>query len=139
MRVVLDTNVLIAAFISHGFCSELLEYCGQQHRVVVSDFILAEFAERLVGKFKYSDQEAAAAADLITSVAETVIPASLGESVCRDPDDDAILATAVAGHVACIVTGDADLLVLREFRGIAILRPAEFAEFEAAEERKPHP
>jgi len=136
MRVVLDTNVVIAAFISRGLCSELLEHCGQQHCVVVSDFILHKLHERLVVKFKYTDQEAADAVGLIASVAEDVIPESLETPVCRDPDDVAILGTAVAGRVACIVTGDADLLVLREFRGIFILRPAEFLEFEAPSERK---
>jgi putative PIN family toxin of toxin-antitoxin system len=131
MRVVLDTNVLIAAFITRGFCSELLEYCGEQHSLIVSGFILHELQDRLVDKFRYTEQEAAEAASLIRSVAEEVSPADLGVSVCRDPEDDAVLGTAAAGHVACIITGDADLLVLREFRGIRILRPAEFADFEA--------
>jgi uncharacterized protein len=132
MRVVLDTNVLIAAFIARGICSELVEHCGRQHRVITSDYILQEFRERLVGKFKYTEEEAAEAAELIRSVAETVVPIDLGSHVCRDPDDDAVLGTAVAGGADCIVTGDADLLVLREFRGIRIVRPREFLDFEPA-------
>jgi uncharacterized protein len=139
MRVVLDTNVLIAAFISRGVCSELLEHCGQRHVIVVSDFILGELTEHLVGKFKYGDHEAAEAVGLIASVAEKVTPARLEGSVCRDSDDEAILATAVAGRAACIITGDADLLVLRDFRGVSILRPADFPEFEADAERKLQP
>jgi putative PIN family toxin of toxin-antitoxin system len=131
MRVVLDTNVLISAFIARGVCNELLEHCGLQHRVIVSGFILQEFQERLVSKFNYTPQEAAEAADLIESIAETVVPLALGSPVCRDRDDDAILGTAVAADAVCIVTGDADLLVLGEFRGIPILRPAEFIDFEA--------
>ena len=46
--------------------------------------------------------------------------------VCRDPEDDRILELAVNGNADYIVTGDADLLVLNPFRGIRILRPADF-------------
>jgi hypothetical protein len=59
---------------------------------------------------------------------------------CRDPDDDKVLETAIEGRADCLVTGDGDLLVLRPageagevatvedalFKGVAILRPAEF-------------
>ena len=48
--------------------------------------------------------------------------------VCRDPKDDRILELAVNGNAAYIVTGDADLLVLNPFRGIEILRPADFLQ-----------
>ena len=44
----------------------------------------------------------------------------------RDPDDTVILETAVAANAEVIVTGDLDLLVLREFNAIAILTPQEF-------------
>jgi uncharacterized protein len=130
MRVVLDTNVLISAFIAPGICAELLEHCSRQHRVVVSDYILAEFRNRLVDKFRYSPEEAAEAANLVQSIAQLVAPSDLAAPVCRDPDDDAVLGTAIAGLATCIVTGDMDLLVLREYHGIAIIRPAEFIEFE---------
>ena len=46
--------------------------------------------------------------------------------ICRDPKDDRILELAVNGDVAYIVTGDADLLVLNPFRGLEVLRPADF-------------
>jgi uncharacterized protein len=131
MRAVLDTNVLIAAFIANGLCSELLEHCGRQHTLIVSDFLLLEFQEKLVGKFKYTVEEAEVAVRLVQSVAEPVTPVRLASPVCRDVDDDAVLGTAVSGNAACIVTGDSDLLVLKEYRGIAILRPSELIEFEA--------
>ena len=132
MRVVLDTNVLIAGFISHGLCSELLEHCGRRHCVIVSDYILQKLQERLVSKFKYTTEEAAEAAEVVQSVAETVAPIDLSGRVCRDADDDAILGTAIAGGAACIVTGDTDLLVIHKFQGIRIMRPREFLDFEPA-------
>jgi predicted nucleic acid-binding protein len=48
--------------------------------------------------------------------------------VCRDRDDDNVLATAVAGQADIILTGDDDLLVLGEYNGIRILSPRQFVE-----------
>ena len=130
MKVVLDTNVLIAALITKGVCSELLERCVLRHEIVLSESILAETKDRLVGKFRYSDAEADEAVDLFRSEVCLVAPTPLAAPVCRDPDDDVILGTAVAGQAKCIVTGDKDLLVLKRFQGIEIVSPSEFAEFE---------
>ena len=47
---------------------------------------------------------------------------------CRDPDDLPIRGTLLAARVDCLVTGDEDLLALREFRGIPILSPRAFYE-----------
>lgn len=46
--------------------------------------------------------------------------------VCRDPSDDKLLELAVNGNADYIVTGDDDLLALDSFRGIRVIRPAEF-------------
>ena len=54
--------------------------------------------------------------------------------VCRDPDDDQILATAVAARADCLVTGDTDLLVLDRYAGIPIVRPADFWALEARQQ-----
>lgn len=88
-------------------------------------------SEHLTGKFRYSEEEAQEAVNLLRSQMEKVEPGELDAPVCRDPDDDLVLATAVAGGVRCIVTGDKDLLVLERYRGIEIVSPSSFAEFEA--------
>ena len=54
------------------------------------------------------------------------------DQVCRDPDDDHVLAAAVAVKANLIVTGDKDLLTLGQFQGIRILPPQAFLN-EAAE------
>jgi len=133
MRVVLDTNILVSAFISQGVCSDLLEHCVRRHCIIASDFLLDEFRECLIRKFHFGVREAAEATELAKSAVEIVVPEASAVQVCRDRDDDMVLGTAVAGNAACIVTGDMDLLVLREYHGIAILRPAEFVTFEAGE------
>src|SRR4051794_11167431 len=130
MRIVLDTNVLIAALISRGLCSELLEHCALNHVLVTSDFILGELHEHLLKKFKYDANEANEAIVLLRSQMEHVAPTLLENQVCRDADDDQVLGTAVAGKATCVVTGDNDLLVLRRFKEVEILSPAKFAAFE---------
>ena len=130
MRLVLDTNVLIAALIARGVCADLLEHCVLSHTIVASDFIFNELRGHLIGKFKYTDQDATEAIALLESHMEIVTPKSLDPPVCRDPDDDQILATAVAGPAACIVTGDKDLLVLQRYDGIEIVSPSDFTDFE---------
>lgn len=130
MRLVLDTNVLIAALIAHGVCADLLEHCVLSHTLVTSEFILDELRGHLVGKFKYTDQEAAQVIALFRAQMVTVGPQSLDAPVCRDSDDDRILGTALAGQVACIVTGDKDLLVLKQHLRIQIISPSEFSDFE---------
>ena len=47
---------------------------------------------------------------------------------CRDPKDNKFLELAVSGEAQCIVTGDADLLILHPFRGIDIKTSADFLE-----------
>jgi putative PIN family toxin of toxin-antitoxin system len=132
MRLVLDTNVLIAAFISHGSCSELLEHCALNHQIVLSEFILDELKEKLTGKFRFTPREAAAAAHLLKSRSVVVSTAPLASPICRDSDDDNIIATAIAGQCVCIITGDKDLLDLGEPYGIQVLSPGSFWQFEQA-------
>jgi putative PIN family toxin of toxin-antitoxin system len=54
--------------------------------------------------------------------------ATISETVriCRDPDDDFLLETAIAGRADYLVSGDADLLILRKFRKIRIVNPRKF-------------
>ena len=46
--------------------------------------------------------------------------------VCRDPDDDILLEAAVAGGAEYIISGDLDLLAIRKFRTVKIVKPADF-------------
>jgi putative PIN family toxin of toxin-antitoxin system len=133
VRLVPDTNVLIASLISRGFCHELLECCFLNHTLVTSEFILGELKEKLVEKFKYSTETAEEAVALFRSRMQVVTPIALASPVSRDPDDDNILATALAGNCDFIITGDKDLLVLKQFEGIKILNPREFSDQERTE------
>ena len=58
-------------------------------------------------------------------LAEVIEPPPLPQPVCRDPDDDQVLAVALAARVELIVSGDNDLLSLGSFESIPIMAPAE--------------
>lgn len=131
MKLVLDTNVLIAGFISRGVCAELIEHVIQRHEPVTSDFILDEFKRTLTAKFKITQRDASAARQLLASRFTIVVPTELGVPVCRDSDDVRVIGTALAGDCACIVTGDRDLLDLKRYRKVAMVSPQQFWKFEA--------
>jgi uncharacterized protein len=126
MRLLLDTNVLIAAFIARGTCSELLEHCVRLHTLITSQALLDEFGEKMAGKLGYTQQEVREALNLLRSEVELAKPTTLETPVCRDKDDDVVLATALAGQCDLIVTGDQDLLVLEQFQDIPIVTPGDF-------------
>lgn len=132
MKIVLDTNVLFAALASHGACFELLEYCVSFHQLYTSPLILAELHKHLIEKLDLSPKKASQVTKLLSSRMEAVDPKLLPRRVCRDPDDDAILGTALSAKCQCLITGDKDLLVLRSHEGIDIISPAGFWKYEAS-------
>ena len=128
MRILLDTNVLIAALISRGTCHELLELIVINHDVITSEFILTELSDNLITKFKFSSETAERAITLLRSQLQIASAADLPLPVSRDPDDDNVLAAALSGRCECIITGDKDLLVLDPFNNIRIVTPRMFLD-----------
>lgn len=125
MKILLDTNILIAALIARGTCHELLEHCAVRHNLYTSEFILNEVQEKLIEKFGYSPELTAETIGVLRS-GMAIAKHNLEKPVCRDSDDDNILAAAVGGSCDCIITGDEDLLVLKAYEGIDILSPRDF-------------
>jgi len=128
VRVFLDTNVLVAAFISRGQCNELLEHCVRNHELVTSPRVLDELERVLREKLGFPRVLVAEALELVGGEASEVDAPELPEPVSRDPDDDRVLAAAVEGQCDCIVTGDDDLLTLESHQGIPVLTPSRFWE-----------
>jgi uncharacterized protein len=134
VTLVLDTNVLVAALVARGVCSDLLEHCVRSHTVVSSPALLDELREVLTRKFRQRDADVRAAVALFAEAFTLVTPPALDRSVCRDPGDDLVLTTALAGRCAAIITGDQDLLVLDPFQQIRILAPAAFWPWEGQQD-----
>ncbi len=126
MRVVLDTNVLLAGFATHGLCEALLTVVFRDHVVIMSEHILDEVVRHYRGTFRASKAQAAAVVAFLRSSSELVEPAAVPRGTLRDKDDLPILGTALAGAAACIVTGDKELVAVGRFEGIDILSPRAF-------------
>jgi uncharacterized protein len=128
LRAIFDTNVLIAAFIAEGVCSKILRRGrSRQFSLLTCSFIIQEFQRILRRKFGATRKEIQKATLLIREAVQTEVQSSEEiHGICRDPDDDQILACAVAAEADYLVTGDEDLLVLKEFRKIRIIKPKNF-------------
>lgn len=80
-----------------------------------------KFATRIA---RYQTSVAALTAQY-AAIVSLVTPAVIAPTVLRDPDDDAVLACALAAQADLIVSGDADLLVLKQFQGMRIVTAAQ--------------
>ena len=128
MRVVFDTNVLYSAIAAKGFCEEVLDEAVGDCITIWSDPLKQELESLLARRHKIGPATRASLT-AYAALCEFVEPEPLSTRVCRDKDDDVVLATALAGKADVIVTGDDDLLVLKEFRDIRILSPRQFLDF----------
>ena len=128
MIAVFDTNVLIAALITEGICSKLLHRARTGEFTLVScPFIMKELRRILSKKFRLANGEMALTMEPVTEAVDQIIEHTLKfKGVCRDADDDNILACALAAKAEYLVTGDADLLVLKRYQGIRIITPRDF-------------
>lgn len=78
-------------------------------------------------KFKISSSDIAEITNIITEAASEILhKVSSSPRICRDPNDDMIIACAVDAEADYIVTGDEDLLMLKKFKNIIILNPRNF-------------
>ncbi|HMQ97329.1 MAG TPA: putative toxin-antitoxin system toxin component, PIN family [Candidatus Nanoperiomorbaceae bacterium] len=128
LRAVLDTNVYLSVFVfpeSRVFDLWRLAREGR-YTVVISPFILREFMEKLREKFGVPAAAREIVKRRVLRKADIVQPQTVPKVIADDPDDDHILACAVAGEASVIVSGNKHLLRLREYHGIPIVRPMDF-------------
>ncbi len=128
LRVVLDTNVLVSAFqFPSGTAATLWDALGRgRYLLVSSPAIVREFAAILRNPFEWEEADVKRAVRLLARKASFVNPTSIPDAVPDDPDDNHIVACALAGRADLIVTGDKDLLRLKEYQDIPIVRTMDF-------------
>jgi uncharacterized protein len=129
VRVVLDTNVLIAALVFPGGQGDLAlrRIIEGRDQLLLSAPILDELLSVLGRKFSRDAEELAHVAVFLSDLAVKVTPRRRLRVVADDPDNR-ILECALAGRAEAIVTGDKALLALREFRAIRLITLRSYLE-----------
>lgn len=128
MRVIADANAAIAAAASRGLCDAVLELCLKHHCLVMCEGILKEIEEKLTTKIRVHSSVVAEFVAVLRQNAEIYEPEDVLKGTCRDSGDLMVLGSIGPGKAETVVTGDKDLLVLREYRGARIMTPRAFWE-----------
>jgi putative PIN family toxin of toxin-antitoxin system len=127
LRVACDTNVLVSAFIAAGPPSRVIEEVIAGRLVLVlPEPVLDELERVLTEKLGFGEGRRRAVEELLVELASEVTPAPerQAEPVTGDPDDDVILACAIAAGVDVVVSGDRrHLLPLGIHEGVRVLTP----------------
>jgi putative PIN family toxin of toxin-antitoxin system len=110
LKVFFDTNVLFAAFATRGLCSDLFTHVLLEHELLVGEVVLGELREKLRTKLKLPRTAVEEIEALLRESTVVETPQThLGLKI-SDPDDEWIVASAVAGGADVLVTGDAAVL-----------------------------
>jgi len=128
MKIVLDANIVVAAFASRGLCESIFEFCLSEQEIISCADLVDEIARALREKIGLPAGVVDDIRSLLLEHCTLFEPVPLPPEVCRDPDDVKVLGTAVAASANFIVTGDKDLLVLKAYHGVPILSPRAFSE-----------
>jgi len=125
-RLVVDTNVLVSGIVFRGKPHQILQaVIDRKIQAVSSRVLLAELIEVLSKKMNYSADKIRQITEQLEDLIEIVQPDKIIK-VCRDYNDNRVLEAAAAGKCDFIVTGDKDLLILKKYKTVRILTPAEF-------------
>jgi len=126
MKIILDTNVIIAAFAGRGLCNAVFELCLDRFEVVISEELLQEVFINLNLKIKLPPPQCDAIVSYLRGNGVLSEIDSLDESLCRDKNDLHVLGLAQRSSAEYIITGDNDLLDLIEHKDTKIVTPRQF-------------
>ncbi len=126
MRVFLDTNVLASGLGTRGLCADVIREVLTSHELVISETLLKELERALRTNFKIPATLISEAVKLVSWNAHLAEP-DIGFNVkIKDKDDIIILSSAINGDADIFVTGDKELLGLKQIRNLVIASPREF-------------
>ena len=128
MRVLLDTNVLVAAFATRGICQDVFRTVLAEHRLLVGESVLAELERVLTDKLRAPAGRAREIVAFIREHGEAVAPDTPASWPENDPDARRIVAAALEGEADVLVTGDSDILLAGDTEGFPVLTPRGFWE-----------
>lgn len=127
--IVIDSNVWISALVFGGDPRKVFEAVLERgDSIVMSPELVSEIRRTLARKFPDAQADFEA---LLGAFHQSIVMVALGVitvTVCRDPDDNKVLETAIIGKARSIISGDNDLLVLGSYNGVHIRRPAAWLQ-----------
>ncbi len=131
MRLVLDTNIVVSGLLWNGAPAQLIDLARMDEIELFSSRVLLAELTRILRRAKFGRAITASGMTLdelvlgYSELAALVMPADIPPTILRDPDDDHVLACALAAEVEWIVSGDRDLLDIGAFRGMPIVSAAQ--------------
>ena len=130
MRVVFDTNIFISALVIPGSLAEkaIFKIIEGKDSLLISKDIINEVLSVLSSKFERDREALSHVAVTLTEIAELVKP-SKRIKIFKDEPDNRILECAICGEADFLVTGDKEMLQLREYKGVKIISLKEYLEF----------
>jgi putative PIN family toxin of toxin-antitoxin system len=130
MKIVIDSNVFISSFFWGGHPRDVFErIINGFDELYITDEIIKEISSVMnCRKFDTNTKQIEDYIKIIEKYSEKIISKDIPESISRDKDDNKILQCGLDGNVDFIVTGDKDLLVLREYKTIRIIRPKDYLD-----------
>jgi len=126
MKVILDTNVIISAFLTRGLPGQVIIKCLKDHQVFISPWIIDEVKKVLRKKFSVKKNDLNALLMFIDLEFDKVSPKEPLPKVCQDKNDNNLLMLADFISAKALVTGDKDLLILKKYKKTLILTPRDF-------------
>ena len=127
IRIVIDTNVFISAIVFGGKPRQVINLVADDSvTFIMAEAIITELRRIIVSKFPGFLEDLMKVEKLLEQDAEWVKLGFNTERITRDPNDDKFIETALIGNCHYIISGDKDLLDLKEYKGIKILSPAGF-------------
>ena len=129
MKLVFDTNIYISAFVITGSLAEkaILKVIRENYRLFISKEIVDEVLSVLSKKFDYNKEILSRTAIFLSEIAE-LIKTHDKVYILKDESDNRIIECAVSAEADIIVSGDKEILSLKEYKGIKIMTLREFLE-----------
>jgi putative PIN family toxin of toxin-antitoxin system len=132
MHVVLDTNTVISGLLWHGPPRQIFTLAREgKIRLFTTSALLEELSdvlhrEKFVARLALTNLTPAQLIVGYAALATRIEPFRIPPTIIADPDDDAVLACALAAEAKIIVSGDHHLLQLQQYEKIEIMRATEF-------------
>lgn len=129
MKIVFDSNIYISAFVVPRSQAEkaIFKVIEENASLMISKEIIGEVLRVLAGKFNREKEALSRTAIYLSDVA-AIVKSNRKIKVLKDEPDNRILDCAISGKANLIVTGDKEMLRLKEFEGIKIISLKEYLE-----------